>query len=215
MRVTSSSWVGWARPIPNSIASNTRRTVPIWRSHTPPKCDACGGWNIHSQPCSAVNLWIRVWSISKSASSNCDFLPTKLVPWSHLSFATGPRMAKNRRCAQMNELASIVFNTSMWMARLLRQVKMSPQRLAFATPPLSLVVMTSQGPKTSNPTFVKGGLVSIRSDGRFVICCVKVVPLNFLQVTQDSIRLATIRCPPVTQKPASRTAPRVICLPWW
>ena len=106
IRVTSSSWVGWACPIPNSITSNTRRTIPIWCFHTPPKCDACGGLNIHSQPCSAVNLWICVWSISASASSNCDFPPTKLVPWSHLSFATGPRMVRNRRSAQMNELAS-------------------------------------------------------------------------------------------------------------
>ena len=80
------------------------------------------------------------------------------------------------------------------MARLLRQVKMrSTQRFALAAPPLSLLIKIFQGPKTSKPTFVKGGLVSVRSGGKFAMCFVKVAPLNFLQFTQDSIRLDIIR----------------------
>lgn len=102
-------------------------------------------------------------------------------------------MARNRRSAQMNELASSVSSTSRWMARLLRQVKIRLQRLAFAVPPLSLLVAIFQGPNTSRPTLVKGGLVSDRAGGRFAMCYVKVPPLNLLQVTQDSIRLDVIR----------------------
>ena len=52
-RVPHSSWVSSVHPIPSNIPSNTCRTVPICRSHTPPKCNACGVLNIHSQPCSA------------------------------------------------------------------------------------------------------------------------------------------------------------------
>ena len=79
------------------------------------------------------------------------------------------------------------------MARLLRQVKIRPQRFAFAAPPLSLLIKISQGAKTSKPTFVKCGLVSVQSGDKFAVCCVKVAPLNFLQFTQDSIRLDIIR----------------------
>ena len=118
-----------------SIASSIWRTVLIWHSHTPLKWEACGGLKVHSHPCSAVNFWIWVWSISRSASCNWDFPPTKLVPWSHLSFITGLWRAKKQRTAQMNELASMVSNILMWMARLLRQVKMRPHRLALTEPP--------------------------------------------------------------------------------
>ena len=69
---------------------------------------------------------------------------------------------------------------------------MRPQRFAFAAPPLSLFIDISLGPKTPKPTFVKDGLVSVRSGGKFAMCCVKVAPLN-LQFTQDSIRLDIIR----------------------
>lgn len=88
-------------------------------------------------------------------------------------------MSKNRRKAQMNELAATVSTTSMWVARLLKHVKMSPQCLAFAETPLSFLVETTQGPNTSKPTVVKGGLDSVLSGGKFAMCCVKVVPLNF------------------------------------
>lgn len=40
MRVTRSSCVSWDLPSSRNMTSNTRRTVPICRSHTPPKCEA-------------------------------------------------------------------------------------------------------------------------------------------------------------------------------
>ena len=61
----------------------------------------------------------------------------KFEPQSHLILAVGPRMDRKRRSAQMNALVSIDSRTSMCMARLFEREKTSPQRLEFATPPLS------------------------------------------------------------------------------
>ena len=47
---------------------------------------------------------------------------------------------------------------------------MRPQHFALTAPSLSLLIEISQGPKTSKPTFVKGGLVSVRSGGEFAMC---------------------------------------------
>ena len=52
IRVTSSSWVSFCALVSNSMASRMRRIVPSWRSQTPPKWDASGRLNCHSQPCS-------------------------------------------------------------------------------------------------------------------------------------------------------------------
>lgn len=142
MRVTNSSWVISARPIPSNIPSNTRRIVPICRFQTPPNCDVYGRLNIHSQTSSATTELV-------SGPSNWDFSPTKIEPRAPLSFVTGPRMVKNRRTAQMNELPSMVFSTWMWMVRQLRKVKIGPQCFALALPPLTLLVEISRETKTS------------------------------------------------------------------
>ena len=57
------------------------------------------------------------------------------------------------------------------MALLLRHLKTRPQHLAFTPPPLVLRVGTAQGPKTQNPTLVKGGKTSVLSSGRSAIRC--------------------------------------------
>ena len=98
--------------------------------------------------------------ISLSACSSSDFTPIKFEPRSHLILAAGPRIEKKRRSAQINEFESIDSKTSMWMARLLRQVKTSPHRLDLIEPPLSLRVWMIHGPNTSHPTLVNGGGVS-------------------------------------------------------
>ena len=79
----------------------------------------------------------------------------------------------------------------MWIARLFKQVKTSPQRLELMAPPLSLRVWIFHGPKTSHPTLVKGGGVSVLSDGRSAMCCVRLAPLSFLQVTQELMTFET------------------------
>ena len=142
MRVTSSSWVISARPIPSNIPSNTRRIVPICRFQTPPNCDVYGRLNIYSQTCSATTELV-------SGPSNWDVSPTKIEPRALLSFVTGLRIVKNLRTAQMNELASMVFSTWMWMLRQLRKVKIGPQCFALALPPLTLLVEISRETKTS------------------------------------------------------------------
>ena len=68
----------------------------------------------------------------------------------------------------------------MWTARLLRQVNTSPQRLELAVPPRVFRERIVQGPKTSKPTIVKGGVTSILSAGRSAIRCSIAGPLNFL-----------------------------------
>ena len=113
IEVTSSSWVSFCAPVSTNMASRMRLIVPIWRSQAPPKWEACGGLNCHSQPCSERYLSTDFLSISAKASSNSDFPPTKLLPRSHLSRVAGPRMEKNLLKAHMNELASMVSRSSM------------------------------------------------------------------------------------------------------
>ena len=148
-----------------------RQIVRIWFPHAqnPPKWDACGGLNCHSQSCSERYFSTDCLSIAVKASSNSAFPPTKLLPRSHLNRKAGP-VWKNLR-SQINELASIVFKSSTWIALLTRQGKTRPQRLLSATPTLVLLVYTVHGPNTSNPTFVKGGGSAIfaRSGGRSAI----------------------------------------------
>ena len=95
----------------------------------------------------------------------------------------------------------------MWIARLFKQVKTSPQRLELTAPPLSLRVWIVHSPKTSHPTLVEGGGVSVLSDGGSAMCCVRPSPLSFLQVTQELMTFETTPWPPRIQKPAARTAP--------
>lgn len=78
---------------------------------------------------------------------------------------------KNLLSAQMNELVSIDSSTSIWIALLLRQVKITPHRFEFAAPPHVFLVLTNQGPKTSKPTLVKGGATSVLLVGKSAICC--------------------------------------------
>lgn len=57
---------------------------------------------------------------------------TKFVPQSDLSSLAAPLMAKKRRSALMNDKVSIDSITSMWMARVLMQVKITAHLLASA-----------------------------------------------------------------------------------
>ncbi len=93
------------------------------------------------------------------------------------------------------------------MARQFKQVKTSPHLFEFAAPPRSLFVRIIQGPKTSNPTFVKGGGVSNRSGGKSAICCVNSFPLSFLQTTHWLMILETILFAPTIHNPAFLNAP--------
>lgn len=103
-----------------NTSSKTRLMVLICRSHTPPKCDACG--------------WLKIAILFRSILryrflihfSNSDFATTKFVFRPHLRRDGSPQMAKNLRRAQINELESIASKTLMWIARLFRQVKPSP-----------------------------------------------------------------------------------------
>ena len=90
MRVTSSSWVSYGRPIPSKIPSSTRRTVPICRSNTPPK------WRVKYPPATlfCYKLLDSCLVHLRKCLFQLWFHPTMLVPRSHLGFVTDPRMAK-------------------------------------------------------------------------------------------------------------------------
>ena len=110
------------------MPSKTRRMFPIYLSHTPPKCDACGGLNSHLHPCSMTNRRTFPRSISLKASSNSDFPSMKFVPRSHRNIAAWPRSAKKRLRAQTKALVSMDSNNSMCIALLAR-----PQQNAIKT----------------------------------------------------------------------------------
>lgn len=129
--VTRSLCVSWDPPSSKNMAFNTRRMVPICRSQTPPKYEACGGLKCHLQPWSLTYFSNLRWSISLMALSSSDFPPTKLEPWSHLSNNAGPR--SERACVQDSRV-------SICMALLLRQVNTSPQRFKLVVLPLVLWV---------------------------------------------------------------------------
>ena len=178
--VTSNLCVSWLWPNSVNMASNTRWIVLICLSHTPPKCDAWGGLNSYLQPHSVMNFSTFFSSNSDAAASSSVLAPMKFVPRSHLRSLAWPPNAKSLLNAQIKALESIASKTSMWMALLLWHVNTRPQRLAFTPPPLVLRVCTAQGPKTSNPTLVKGGQTSVLCDGRSAIRCSRCGPLSYL-----------------------------------
>jgi hypothetical protein len=225
IRVTNSLCVSCGLPSSRNIVSSIHLAVPICLSQTPPKCEAWGGLNIHSQFCSVTYFVIAFWFIALRAWSNSDFPPMKLVPRSHRRRNDGPCKVKNRLRAQINELVSIVSNTSIWTAPwnrfipsawpAFKHVNISPQRFALTAPPLSFRVWILQGPNTSNPTLVNGGGVSNLSHGRSAMCCVNSFPHNLWQVMHRLILFEIIRFAPIIHIPAWRIFPYVICLPWW
>jgi hypothetical protein len=79
-------------------------------------------------------------------------------------------MDRKRRNAQVRELESMASKTSIWIARLFKHVKINPHLLELAIPPLVRLVWIVHGPKTSNPTLVNGGGVSVLSEGRSAMC---------------------------------------------
>ena len=101
-------------------------------------------------------------------------------------------------------------SSSMWITLLLRQAKTSPQRLQLAAPPHVFLERIIQGPKMSNPTFVKGGATSVLSAGGSAIRCCITGPLNFLHVTHLFNSRVTVLWPPINHYPAWRMARCVI-----
>lgn len=110
--------------------------------------------------------------------------PIKFVPLSERSCLGGPRIAKNRRQAFMKLEVDMDSNTSMCVALVLMHVNNTAHRLLSALPPRERRVTMLHGPKTSSPTWVKGGSEVSLSTGSGAIFCSIILPLSFLQVTQ-------------------------------
>jgi len=98
-------------------------TERICLSQTPPLWLADGGFvlNLHqSQPQSRRKLWILALSISATAFSNSDLVPTKLVPRSERISLVGPWQLRNHHRALRNE--SVVRH---WLFRDVSHVRLS------------------------------------------------------------------------------------------
>ena len=88
----------------------------------------------------------------------------QFVPQSDLNCLAGPLIAKKRLKALMQLDVSTESMTSMCTALELIQQNIMAHRLLSACPALVHLVVMDQGPKTSKPTYVKGGHVLRRSD---------------------------------------------------
>lgn len=171
--------------------------VWISRSHMPPILEADGTFILNSIK---LQSWDRrnfltgpVFTSFKAALSSF-FPPTKFVPWSHFSWCTLRLWLMNGWRALINASVSMVFKVSKWMEESeqtkwieQRQVKTKTQRFNSWQP--SLIY---QGPKTSMPTYGKGGAGVTRSSGRLAIFCVWAGRHNLRQVVHFR-RLASLR----------------------
>ena len=95
----------------------------------------------------------------------------------------------------MKESASIEFSVSRWTALEARHVKMMPYRFKVLRP--SLIY---QGPKTSIPEYVKGGVDVMRYSGRSDIFYTSLSPRTLRHMTHFAIRYATAERPFIIKK---------------
>lgn len=107
-------------------ASSMDRIVLIFHSHTPPLCEAPGGFIDHwtSRCLSAAS--IVAWSHDFMDFFNSFLASTKFVPLSDLNNSGFPRYAMKHLRTWMNLSVSNEFATSMCTARIFRQTKMNP-----------------------------------------------------------------------------------------
>ena len=117
------------RPLLFNSDERTLRTVLIWRSRTPPISLAAGTFILKENQshcsCNSFDL-ILSWSISLNACARSLGAPTKLVPWSPLSWRTGPRRLINRLRALINESVSRELDVSRCIALEAIQVNKTP-----------------------------------------------------------------------------------------
>ena len=151
----------------------------ICLSQTPPIWLAAGGFlsQIIQSAARDSKSNLTCWSTSFNAWPSSLAAPTKLLPLSDLMNLTFPLQAMNLHNASMNELVSIKFPTSIWIALLLRQVNNIPYLLI--SDHLSLMM---KGPNMSTPQYVNGGASVILSIRRLAIFYVPNFPQSLWQV---------------------------------
>ena len=118
--------ISWERICSRVNPAKTFLTVRICRSQTPPMCEAAGGLNSQRIPLSLSSSWMRPVFHAVISRRSSRSAPTKLVPLSDRMSLGSPRRAMNRWRQLMKESAPSVSATSMWMARVARQVNRHP-----------------------------------------------------------------------------------------
>ena len=129
MKVERTLCVRCLGPSSASIEFKTFLTFPIILSHTPPIWEPWGGLKTHSHRSLPRQVSTVCLSISLNAASNSLHAPMKLVPLSERSCAAGPLTAKNLRRAFMKLEVSMDSINSIWIARMVRHIKTTTQRL--------------------------------------------------------------------------------------
>lgn len=103
--------------------------TPLWWA---PK----GGLNVHFIPSVKRVFWIFWWFSSFKASCSSLWAPMKFVPQSVLILKTDPLLQMNLNIAFMHESVVRKFAISRCIARLTRQVKMTPPPFHMSSAPL-------------------------------------------------------------------------------
>lgn len=142
-------------------------TVRIQCSQTPPWCEAPGGLKIHLMFLSSRTWCILLWFQLFMQPRNSFSLLTKFLPLSDLISSGFPLLAMKRLMAFRNEWLSRLDATSIWMARIVRHVSITPYLLTILCPRRTL-----NAPKQSTPVKVKGGFDGVTwLFGRSAIFC--------------------------------------------
>ena len=150
-RLSSFSICSWSKA--SSKACITFLTVRIHRSQIPPWCDAVGGLKIHLMSLNSSNWWILSWFQSLTQLRNSFSPLTKFPPLSDLISSGLPLLATNRLKAFKKESVTRLGATSIWIARTVRHVNITPYLFTKLRPRRIL-----NGPKQSTPVYVNGGL---------------------------------------------------------
>ena len=190
MSVTRTSYIRHDFLFPSIMQSRIWRAIPIIRSHMPPMWDTCGGLNTQVQfyVLKYFSTFLKLRFVV--FISNSREAPTKFVPQSDRICFAGPLTAKNLLKALMKLLEHMHENITAHL-------------LELECPPLVHRETTSHGPKTSTPTYVKGGAICNRwwVGHLLMLCLCPKLPAS------DAFA-------PTNQNSAARIAPSVRCLPW-
>ena len=126
--------ISWERTYSRVSPARTFLTVCICRSQMPPMCEAAGRLYSQRIPLSLSSSWMRPLFHAAISRRSSRSAPMKLVPLSDLISLGSPRRAMNRWRQLMKESASSVSATSMWMARVARQVNRHPYFFSHPLP---------------------------------------------------------------------------------
>ena len=160
--------------------------------------DACGTLNFHVISDVCKNCLTGPFSTYMVSIFISSLAPMKSVSQSERINLTGPRSAKKRRRAFMNEELDISLTISMCIALETRQVNSIAHRFLLAAPRVLRAAISNRS-KVSIPIEVNGGpdRELSRSGGISAIYCISLLLLSLRHVTQLCIKDDIILLAPI------------------